>query len=127
MISELRTLKAAFAEVDNVKSCEIGMEKGISPKKWPMIRLVPVRFVPAQYKARSGEIDIYFGWNIGQAQSGLEEVYEKMSQLEAAILLVVKAQGGRYLETITDEDLLPPYKQMRIRAEFDFARPVPAS
>jgi hypothetical protein len=107
-----------------VKTCKIGVEAGISPVDYPLIRLVPVRVVPGSpYNRRTAEISIYFGVNITESE-GLEYVYQQLLVLEAEIIKTIKANDGRYIETITDEDRLDTYKLMFIRFEIEADRPV---
>jgi hypothetical protein len=122
MWAELTTLRDSLAAIDGVKSCKIGVEDNLSPADYPMIRLVPARLVPGKYQQRTIELDIYFGANKSSSE-GMELVYQTLSTLEAQIIAVIKAGGGRFTETITDEDRLETYKIMLIRCEIDAARP----
>lgn len=114
-LADCATLAAAALLTPAAGSCKIGLEEGISPLDYPLIRLVPSRVTPGQpYGKRTIETLIYFGVPIANSQ-GLEAVYEGLSDFEAEILAVVKALGGRYLETVTDEDRLDTYKLMAVR------------
>ena len=44
-------------------------------------------------------------------------MYGDLFDLESAIIAAVQGLGGRYRETITDEDRLDAYKLMTIRCE----------
>ena len=124
--SALVILRDALSDIDGVCTCKIGIEAAISPADWPLIRIVPVRFTPGSpYNNRTAEIDIYFGWNTADAE-GLENVYQDVLALEAGIITTVKAQDGRYIETVTDEDVSDTYKTMRVRVEMTVTRPTPA-
>ena len=123
MYSALTTLRDNMADIDGVSSCKIGVEAGISPADYPLIRLVPARLTPGQpYNNRTAEVQVYFGVNISESE-GLEYVYQQLFELEAAIINTIKASGGRYIETITDEDRLDTYKLMFIRFEMVAERP----
>ena len=123
MYTKLETLRDALADIAGVKTCLIGVEDGMSPACYPMIRIVPRRFVPgAPYHQRTAEIDIYFGCNTTESE-GLELVYCKLLEMEAEIIKAVKEQEGKYIETITDEDRLDTYKLMVVRCEVETARP----
>ena len=115
----LEGLRDALADIAGVASCKIGLEKNISPADYPLIRLVPSRLTPGNpYSRRTIETLIYFSVNISEAESGgLEGVYEAVFDLEESIRDVLKAEGGRYLETITDRDELDTYKIMTVRCE----------
>jgi hypothetical protein len=124
MYSILVTLRDSLSDIDGVKTCNIGVETGISPADYPMIRLVPVRITPGTpYNRRTAEISVYFGVNITESE-GLEYVYQQLMVLEAEIIKTIKAAGGKYIETITDEDRLDTYKLMFIRFEIEADRPV---
>lgn len=127
MYADLALFRDALALISGVSTCKIGLEVGICPDDYPLVRIVPVRITPGKpYSGRTAECLIYFGQQIGQADSGgLEAVYESLSTLEAAILVEVKALGGRYRETIADEDKLDTYKLMAIRCELPVSAAVP--
>jgi len=123
MYAALITLRDSLSDIDGVKTCKIGVETGISPIDYPLIRLVPVRAVPGTpYNSRTAEVSVYFGVNITESE-GLEYVYQQLLVLEAEIIKTIKAGDGRYIETITDEDRLDTYKLMFIRFEIEADRP----
>ena len=123
MYAKLVTLRDAMAVIDGVKTCKIGVEAGISPADYPLIRLLPARITPGTpYNQRTAEVSVYFGVNITESE-GLEYVYQRLLLLEAEIIKKIKASGGKYIETITDEDRLDTYKLMFIRFEIETARP----
>jgi hypothetical protein len=118
MMATLEAARDALAEITGVASCKIGLETGISPIEWPLIRLVPDRLLPGKpYGHRTVEVSIFFGMDIGESEDGLQAVYAAAFELEAAILVVLKTLQGRYLETVTDSDRLPTYKLMAVRCE----------
>jgi len=124
MYAVLVALRDALGVIDGVTTCKIGIERNISPASYPMIRLVPARILPGKpYNQRTSEVQVYFGANVAEA-SGLESVYEELLTLEAEIIKVIKAEGGRYIDTVTDEDRLDTYKLMVVRMEIEAARPV---
>lgn len=117
MIPELEALRDALRAVPGVASSKIGLEANISPIDYPMVRLVPTRFVPGKpFGIRSAETLIYFGSALTNSQ-GLEAVYTELFELEASILWVLQDAGVKYVETITDEDRLDAYKLMTVRCE----------
>ena len=123
MYAILVALRDALALISGVASCKIGLEANMSPVDYPMVRVVPVRVTPGKpYDYRNIETRIFFGANIS-ASEGLELVYSTLITLEEEIIKVVKAQGGRYIETITDEDRIDTYKLMVVRLEIRAARP----
>ena len=127
MLATLQATRDALALIPDVASCKIGLEQGITPADYPLIRLVPSRLTPGRpYGNRTVECLIYFGMDITGAEAGgLEAVYAALFGLEAAILDKLRSLGHRYVETITDEDRLDAYKLMTIRAELVGVQPAP--
>lgn len=116
-MATLNAAKASLATIPGVASCDIGLEANISPADYPLIRLVPSRLTPGKpYAGRTIETLIYFGAQIANSE-GLPAVYAALFDLEQDIRDKVKALGGRYIETLTDEDRLDAYKLMTVRAE----------
>lgn len=125
MMATLEAVRDALAGIPGVASCKVGLEANIGPADYPMVRLVPARIIPGRpYHARECETLIYFGAPIANSE-GMEAVYTSLFALEAEILAVLKAQGARYRETITDEDRLDAYKLMAIRADIVGANAAP--
>jgi hypothetical protein len=119
-MAAMTTLEAArdsLATITGVASCKVGLEANISPADYPLIRLVPSRLTPGRpYTARTIETLVYFGAATTKSE-GLESVYGDLFDLETAILAKLQTLGGRYRETLTDEDRLDAYKLMTIRCE----------
>ena len=127
--AQLTLIKTVLAAVPNVTTCKIGLETAITPEDYPLIRIVPTRLIPQEVgqARRQMELLIYFGAPLLEASDGLEQVYETLMEMEAAIkeavtITVVRAareQGAavktQYVETITDEDRLPHYKLFAMR------------
>ena len=117
MMATLEAVRDALALIPGVASCKVGLEANIGPGDYPLVRLVPARIIAGRpYHARECETLIYFGAPIANSE-GMESVYTSLFELEAEILTVLKAQGARYRETVTDEDRLDAYKLMAIRAD----------
>jgi hypothetical protein len=117
MMAALEAVRDQLAAIAGVASCKIGLEANISPASYPLIRLVPARIVPGKpYAGRTGETLIYFGTQTANSQ-GLEFVYSELFDLEASMLEILRANGCRYVETITDEDRLDAYKLMTMRVD----------
>ena len=117
MMATLEAVRDALALIPGVASCKVGLEANIGPGDYPLVRLVPARIIAGRpYHARECETLIYFGAPIANSE-GMESVYTSLCELETEILAVLKAQGARYRETITDEDRLDAYKLMAIRAD----------
>lgn len=121
--SALDELCGRIEEIDFVNSVKIGIEPNISPEDYPLVRVVPQRLTPtAPYNKRLVETGIYFGANT-LSSDGMEKVYDDLFYLEEEIIKVIKSMGGKYFETITDEDRLDTYKMMFIRADLYVERP----
>lgn len=135
MMAALEAARDALAEIEGLAqigdevSCRIGLEADISPAQYPLIRIVPTRVVPGRpYHQRTAEITIIFGAQIADSE-GLETVYAGLFDLEAAILAVCKAQGWRYLDTITEPNPFEApraYKLLGVRVEMPAANSAPA-
>ena len=117
MMAALEAARDALAGIAGVASCKVGLEANISPADYPLVRLVPVRITPGTpYGNRTAEVLVYFGAPTANSE-GLEEVYRDLFALEAEILRVLRGLGGRYRETITDEDRMDTYKLMAARVD----------
>ncbi len=118
MYATLIAARDALAAVDGVVTSKVGFETGISPADYPLIRVVPSGIRPGPpYAARTIDTLIYFGTPITYAE-GLEAIYEGVSTMEADVREVVKALGGRWIETLFNDDRQPePYKLMAVRCE----------
>ena len=111
----LAALRDKLAALD-VQTCKIGLEANMTPADYPMIRLVVSRVTPAVVRPRREiELLIYYGQPLHDFAVGLEALTESQMAMEAAIIEVTEDFGGKYLETITDEDRLDGYKMMSIR------------
>ena len=60
---------------------------------------------------------IYYGQPSHDFDAGLEALTEGHMAMEAAIIEIVEDFGGRYIETVSDEDRLDGYKMMPIRVQ----------
>lgn len=124
-LADCATITTAQAAIPATGSCKVGIEANISPASYPLIRVVPIRAVPGPpYHGRRIESYVYFGVPIANS-SGLEAVYEALSDFEAEILTVLRTLGARIIETITDEDRLDTYKLMAVRCEIPAANTAP--
>lgn len=118
-MAALEAARDALSDLPGVASCKVGLEANISPIDYPLVRVVPVRMTPGRpYSRRTIECQVYIGWNATEAQAGLEGVYESLLALEELVRdTITQDLGGRYIETLTDEDRLDTYKLMAIRCE----------
>ena len=125
----LRYLRTALAAVAGVQTCRIGLEAGIVPDDYPIVRIVPAeltvpdfaRNLPAM-SVRAVECLIYFGKPIHEFDAGLESLYTEIFAMEVALINALPRSGDyvvRWLETITDEDRVEAYKLMALRVQLD--------
>lgn len=122
----LEVARDELADIAGVASCRIGLEANISPADYPLIRIVPTRLTPGRpYSRRTIEAQVYIGWDTSEAEGGLEAVYTDLLALEQGVRDTIQALGGRYIETITDEDRLDTYKLMALRVELPAVIPPP--
>lgn len=121
----LEELKALLAAVDGVVTCKIGLEAGMAPEDYPIVRIVPSGIKPSEVQLagfRAFECLIYFGKPIVEADGGLEELYREIFAMEVALIAALPGAGewvARWQETITDEDRAPGYKMMALRVLID--------
>lgn len=116
----LEELKTKLAGINGVKTCKIGLETGLSPDDYPIIRLVPTRFQPADRDRLKMELTVYFGLPIDESDQGLEVLYQSLFTMETAIKAAVHFGNGyhvKFIDTITDEDRLEHYKLFASRFE----------
>lgn len=121
VFTSLDTLSQEIIKIDFVNSVGIGIEPNLAPQDYPMVRIVPQRFTPGKYNNRICECGFFFGMATNDAD-GRENVYKRLFELERELIRIIKEQGGRYFETVTDEAALDTYKLMYIRADLDIAR-----
>lgn len=127
MMTLLESLKASLATIPGIASCKIGLEDGISPDQYPLIRIVPVGVKQLDLARRRVDTLIYFGMPVqafddvpdASSRVRLEKVYASLFETEALILAKLRTFQSRYDETITDEDRLDTYKLMAIRCQVD--------
>ena len=128
----LRYLRTALAAVAGVQTCRIGLEAGIVPDDYPIVRIVPAeltvpdfaRNLPAM-SVRAVECLIYFGkplqefeGNDDGSEAGMEGLYDELFTMERALIDALPKTGpysARYVETITDEDRGEAFKMMALR------------
>lgn len=116
----LEELRDKLADISGVTTCKIGLEAGLSPDDYPIIRLVPVKISRIDQSKVKMELTIYFGQNLTEADQGLEAVYQNLLDFEKLIKEAIKFGNGykiHHLDTITDEDRLEHFKIFASRFE----------
>lgn len=118
-MSALLTLKTALGLVSGVASCKIGLESNMTPADYPMVRIVPSLSRHASVLGqRQTEALIYFGKPIHEFEAGLEDLYQELYDMEAALIDTAESTSGvycQYQETVADEDRVDGYKLMALR------------
>lgn len=127
-MTALEALRDNLKAIPGVVTCKIGLERGIMPDDYPLIRIVPtsVKDGPG-IDHRDIPLLIYFGMPVdetdagpdGDGRTGLEKVYAALFALEEQIRTMVDTHGGTCGDTITDEDRLETFKLMAIHATVD--------
>lgn len=109
-----------------IKTAKIGLEAGMSPDDYPMVRLVPSVVRPSDLSEipglRQRETLVYFGMPVDEADAGLEALTRDLFEMEVALINALPTYGdyvARWAETITDEDRVPGYKLMALRVLVD--------
>ena len=125
----LQSIKARLASVNGVKTCRIGIEAGLSPDDYPIIRLVPER-LSRRERAEDIALTVYYGMPVGEGDAGgLEAVYAALLGMEAdirAALATGEGWSAAFVDTVTDEDRLEQYKLFASRFEIQWpAAPTP--
>lgn len=121
MYAVLESIRDALAAVEGVKTCCIGMEAGITPADYPLVRIVPskVRDGVPRGPAQSCDALIYFGQAIHEFEGGLEALYEQQfafgKQLLSAARAATRAGEVVFEEMILDEDRLEAFKMFALR------------
>lgn len=130
-LEALRDLLGAVTWGDDgeVKTARIGLEAGLSPEDYPIVRVVPslLRGSPLEEQTgisglRQTGCLVYFGEPITEADGGLEELYRRLFAMELALIQALPTAGdyvARWEETITDEDRVPGYKLLCLRVLVD--------
>jgi len=121
----LELLRTRLAAVPGITTCKIGLEQGIVPEDYPIIRLVPseIRAADGNPNRRRATVLVYFGAALDESTDGLEAVYQGLLEMETAIIEAAEQPGRgwvcRYVQTITDEDRLEHFKLMAVLLEIN--------
>lgn len=120
MMASLEALRDAFAAVPGVHTARVGMEAGITPADYPMVRIVPSKLDESlpRLGVRKTECLVYFGIAQHEFDGGLEELYRALFAMEEALLEAARAVptiAVRHQETILDEDRVEAFKLMALR------------
>ena len=113
-------LRDRLSQNVNLNTCKIGIETGLSPDDYPMIRLVPVRFKRLDTVRMHMELLVYFGMNQVESDNSLEVLYQELLTMDELIKDTLKVGNQfmiKHLETITDEDRLDHFKLFASRFE----------
>jgi hypothetical protein len=110
-----------LATIAGVTTCKIGIESGLSPADYPMIRVVPQSATHAAALTRKKLMAyVFFGMAAAESDNGLEDVYEDLCSLEETIVDKLETStkyAAQWTETIFDEDVLDDYKVMCAKFE----------
>lgn len=118
--SVLVGLRDRLALIEGINTCKIGLERGLSPDDYPIIRLVPTRFNRLTQSQSRMEMTVFFGVPVTESDQGLEPLYQDLIELEKTIKDEIKIGNDymiKHIDTITDEDRLDHYKIFASRFE----------
>lgn len=114
----LTTLRDWLGAVPGVKTSRIGLEAGMSPDDYPIVRIVPSKLAAdGVIGRRSIEALIYFGQPVDEAD-GLQQVYGQWLTMEEALIAACGNCPGLaclHHETILDEDRVAGFKMLALR------------
>lgn len=124
MYPVLTSLLTKLEAIPDVTSCKIGIEPGMTPDDFPMIRIVPTIVRPGnQVFTRKMEVVVYYGAAVLEFD-GMDALYETLFEMEYAIIKAMTSSGSGYgvkfIETFADEDEPgEAYKQFASRFEIE--------
>lgn len=122
MYAALAALRDRLGTVQGVTTSRIGLEAGMTPADYPMVRIVPSSLSNGPTTAsRTCVVLIYFGEPIHEFTAGLEGQWHSLLTMERTLLSAMRSVPGvrhvKYLRTVTDEDRIEAYKLLAIEAE----------
>lgn len=119
---ELIALRDTLAALPGIASCRIGLEPGIVPADYPLIRIVPSTYRRGEGARQELELLVYYGELANDFEAGgIQAQYEWLFATEAAIKDAAIASGvvAAWVDTVLDEDRLPGYKLFASRFRLD--------
>jgi len=115
MLTILNNIKSCLQTIPGIVTCKVGIENGINPDDYPLIRIVPTRDMHgATIPRKKVEVLVYYGAKIGEIdEGGLEAVYAALCGMEDSIITALESCRdftATWEDTVTDEDRLEAYK-----------------
>jgi len=122
MIKVAKVAKDALMGIPGITTVKIGIEPNITPKDYPIIRIVPVDARPDNSIAGHERVslDIYIGIADKFAKDGYEAIYEALQTFENDVKSRLNAASGAaffWKLTKQDEDRLQNVKVIVARFE----------
>ena len=120
MIDLLNAVKDKLATIQGITTVKVGLEPNISPKSYPIIRIVPQRTTGQEYMRQKHSFFVYIGFKLQESQ-GIDTIYQTLYDVEKQVkeLLVpevIDASSHQYIvrfkESLNDEDKLKGFKVM---------------
>lgn len=110
----LEQIATDLEAVTGVETSKVGIEPGISPASYPIVRVVPLAIDKAGGNTfPQFDVRIYFGADTA-VYSGMAAVYSALFAMHDEIISILENSGSGYTavfrRTVTDEDRLKPYK-----------------
>lgn len=121
----LASVRDALAEVEDVKTCRIGMEAGITPADYPLVRLVPIQLEDGIARSANNAVEawVYFGLDCHEFEDGLEALYAKLSAVWLQLMDAMRQASGvhsvTHVRTVFDEDRVEAFKLFAIRVKIN--------
>jgi len=103
----LVTLRDALSVIDGVKSCKIGIERGIGSKDAPFVRVVPVSVSPDGNSSKM-RVQVVFGFD--SKNRDYEELHRQYFDMADSIIDIAHENYAEWQQTVTDEDTVQNLK-----------------
>lgn len=114
----LLALRDHLATLPGIATCRIGLEAGLNPGDYPLVRIVPSRREDGPTAPGRGvQVLVYFSVAMDES-SGLEDRYAAWLEMKETVVLALPGCPGVtavYQDTITDEDRSAGYKMLAMR------------
>lgn len=117
----LASVRDALATIADVKTCRIGMEAGITPADYPLVRLVPIQLEDGVARSTNNAVEawVYFGIDCHEFEDGLEALCAKLSAVWVRLMDAMRQTSGVHsvvhVRTVFDEDRVEAFKLFAIR------------
>ena len=112
----LISLRDELKTIQNIKSCKIGLEKGIGSKDAPFIRIIPSALTN-EGLVRKLSFTIAYGFDVKNKE--YEQLHELYFSVFEDIEKIATKHRANLVRMITDEDTIQTLKTAAIEFEVD--------